>query len=167
LLQKVAREQVNKKIEEMDKEARLVKFNPIFEGRDFSIQSNLCFVLMPFREPFNRVYKDHINPTLKKRGFRVRIAKDFFTSTPIINDIWRSINEASLIVADITYKNPNVFYELGIAHTIGKKSIILNQNKGRAPFDISHVRYLTYSDDKNGRKDLEKKLEKAVRATIG
>lgn len=166
VLPKVAREKVEKEKEEMEREAGLVTFNPIFKGRGFSIQNALCFVLMPFAEPFIRLYKDHIKPILEKSGLSVMIAKDFFTSTPVIDDIWRSINEACLIVADITGENPNVFYELGLAHTIGKKSIILNQNKDDAPFDISHVRYFTYTDNEEGWKELEKNLEEAVRATI-
>ena len=131
LLKMAARGEVDKKLEEIDKQARLLKFKPVFQGRDFTIQKNLCFVLMPFEEPFFRLYEHHIRPTLEKTGFRVTKANDIFTSTAIMEDIWRSINEASLIIADITNEEPNVFYELGIAHTIGKKSIILNQNKKR------------------------------------
>jgi hypothetical protein len=166
-IQEATRYEVEEEMKELDKQARLVRCKPVFEGQEFYIQKDLCFILMPFDPSFVRLYEEHIKPTLVKMGFRVIIAKDFFTSTPIINDIWRSINEASLIVADITGKNSNVFYELGIAHTVGKKSIILNQGKEPAPFDMSHMRYFTYTDNRTDWKELEVNLEKTVHATIG
>ena len=71
---------------------------------------------MPFREPFFKLYEDHIKPTLTKVGFKVVKADDIFTSTAIIDDIWKFLNESRLIIADVTGKNPNIFYELGSSY---------------------------------------------------
>jgi hypothetical protein len=166
VLQKVARDEVSKEKEEIDREEGLVKFKPIFRGRDFFIQNDLCFVLIPFHEPFSSIFKDHIKPTLTKQGLTVMRADDIFKSTPIIEDIWEYINKARLIVADVTGKNPNVFYELGIAHTLGKEVIILTQRKEDIPFDLQHLRYFAYADNLEGWKDLERKLVSAVREII-
>jgi hypothetical protein len=140
-LHSLAKEQVHDAIEYSEKEARVVRFNPIFKDREFLMQNDLCFVLMPFREPFFRLYENHVKPTLTKIGFKVIKADDIFTSTAIIEDIWKFINESRLIIADVTGKNPNVFYELGVAHTIGKDFVILTQDKDDVPFDLRHLSF--------------------------
>lgn len=93
-------------------------------------------------------------------------ADDIFTPTAIMEDIWEYINKSRLIVADVTGKNPNVFYELGIAHTIGKDVIILTQNEDDVPFDLKHLRYIKYIDNKNGWESLSADLDKFVTSTV-
>jgi len=122
------------------------KINPVFKGRNFTIESDLCFVLMPFRVPFTTIFEKHIKPTLTKSGFRVMKADDIFKSTPIVEDVWEHINKARLIIADVTDKNPNVFYELGISHTVGTEIFILTQNEKDIPFDLTHYRYFLYEN---------------------
>jgi len=68
-----------------------------------------------------------------------------------------------VIVADCTGKNPNVFYELGIAHTLGKPVIIITQSARRYPFDIKHIRYIQYEYTPGGLKSFEKKLAEFLR----
>jgi len=119
----------------------------------------LCFVLMPFRPNFERLYKDHIKPTIEKVGYEVIKANDLFTTSPIIEDIWEQINKSSLVVADVTGKNANVFYELGLAHTVGKDTIIITQNDDDVPFDLKHLRYFKYNDNEQGWKNLGECLE--------
>ena len=132
---------------------------PIFKSRNFKIQKT-CFVLIPFRPSFERLYNDYIKPAMVKRGFEVIKANELFTTTPIIEDIWEQINDCQVIVADVTGKNPNVFYELGIAHTVGKTAIILSQNDEDVPFDLRHLRYFKYDDNDQGWKKLSECLEK-------
>ncbi len=71
-----------------------------------------------------------------------------------------------MIVADISSPNENVFYELGIAHTLGKKTIILTQNIGRVPFDLRTQRIVVYSDDHPGYSRLKEELPKHIRAVL-
>ncbi|MFC1935049.1 hypothetical protein ACFLXZ_01890 [Chloroflexota bacterium] len=122
---------------------------------------------MPFAEPFNRLYLEHIKPALETLNLRVMRADDLFAPAPIIEDIWEYINKAHFIVADVTGRNPNVFYELGIAHTVGKDVILLTQNKDDIPFDVSHLRYFEYNDNSEGWKKLKRNLESATEAIIG
>ncbi len=143
-----------------------MKLNPIFRGRDFLVEDDLCFVVIPLREPFLRLYSKHIKPTLESVGLRVLKADDLFTPTVIVEDIWEFINRARVIVADVTGRNPNVFYELGVAHTVGKDVIVLTQNEGDVPFDVGHLRHFTYDDNETGWGDLEHKLETAARAVL-
>ena len=146
---------------EIEKQQRLVRMNPIFHGRDFLIDDDLCFILMPFDEPFDTIYKNYIKPTVEQK-FRIIRADTIFKSSEIIEDIWEHINKAKFIIADVTGKNPNVFYELGIAHTVGKEVFIITQTKDDVPFDVQHRRYFEYSDDKDGLKKLQNDLENAI-----
>lgn len=161
-----AKEEVQQEKERLEKEAKLVKINPIFKGREFLAEDDLCFVLIPFQPAFLRLYTEYIKPTLENIGFRVLKANDIFTSTEIIEDIWELINKSRIVVADVTGKNANVFYELGITHTLGKDYIIITQNSEDVPFDVQHRRYFPYVDDKNGWLVLRQDLEKAVKAIM-
>lgn len=73
------------------------------------------------------VYANHIKPVTKKLGLTVARADDFFTANVVISDIWDAINFADVVVADCTGRNPNVFYEIGLAHVIGKPVVLLAQ----------------------------------------
>ena len=165
-LREIARETVNGVIEASERQARLVRLNPIFQGRDFMVEDDLCFVLMPFREPFYRLYDSCVRPVLESAGLKVVKADDIFTPTAIIEDIWEHINRARLLVADVTDRNPNVFYELGMAHTVGKEVIILTQDEDDIPFDLRHLRYFTYTDNEGGWDILKRTLAKAVKAVM-
>lgn len=141
-----------------------VKLKPIFSGRNFPIMEGLCFVIAPFGESFTRIFEQDIRPALQKGRFRALRADDIFSSRKaIIEGIWELVNKSQLIVADVTGKNPNVFYELGIAHTVGKDVVIITQRKDDIPFDLRHLRYFTYIKTKEGRQTLRKKLEEAAR----
>ena len=83
-----------------------------------------------------------------------------------MEDIWKGINIANIIIADITNRNPNVFYELGIAHTLGKKIILLTQNIKDIPFDLNRYRFICYENKINSYRSLETKLKDMIREII-
>ena len=70
----------------------------------------------------------------------------------IIEDIWTKINQCAIIVADLTAKNPNVLYEVGIVHAIGKPALLLTQDLSDIPFDFKHLRHYEYQDNSEGFK---------------
>ncbi|MEJ2251158.1 MAG: hypothetical protein P8Y70_18145 [Candidatus Lokiarchaeota archaeon] len=74
------------------------------------------FMLMPFDNNLSEIYKESIKKPLEELGHRVSRADDIFRSTPIMDDVINSIKRADIIIADLTGRNPNVFYELGRAH---------------------------------------------------
>lgn len=131
---------------------------PKFGKLQFIIKENHCFYLCPFIEPFNTIYKDHIVKSLKKVGFTVNRADEIFGTQPIIEDIWEEINSASIIIADVTGKNPNVMYEIGLAHTVGKPVIIVSQTIDDVPFDLRHYRCIIYDFTPRGCQQLEEKI---------
>jgi hypothetical protein len=123
--------------------------NPSFPNTQYQPGINLknCFVIMPFVPALLKVYTDLVKPTVEEWDIEINRADDFFTTGSIVNDVWTRIVQADFIIADLTGRNPNVFYELGIAHTLGKPVVLLTQRLEDVPFDIRHQRVIEYSTD--------------------
>lgn len=112
------------------------------------LQKPYVFVLMPFRPELFAIYQKAVRPVLRELGCVIETAKDVQTSEDKIMEIvFTQIARARFLIADTTGKNPNVFYEMGYAHALGKKVVILTQNPDDVPFDIKGLRYTLYSPD--------------------
>jgi TIR domain len=124
------------------------------------IDEKMCFIVMPFGiESLNIVYEDFIRPTLSERCMlRPERGDDVFGSNVIMDDITKSIQKARLVVADLTGRNPNVFYEVGIAHALNKQVLLLTQSIDDVPFDLRHRRALVYEYSPRGCRKLERDL---------
>jgi hypothetical protein len=131
---------------------------PPFKTLRFELKKNHCFHLCPFQEPFDTIYRDHLIPTTKKCGFTIERADEIFSTGPIVEDIWQAIVSATIITADVTGRNPNVMYEIGMAHTVGKPVVILTQDMNDVPFDLRHYRCIVYSYTPRGCSALESQL---------
>lgn len=102
------------------------------------------FVLMPFAEEFEDVYKLGIKPACENAGaYAERVDEQIYTGS-IIQRIYNQISKADVIVADMTGRNPNVFYEVGYAHALGKAVILLAQNKKDILFDLQDYPHIVY-----------------------
>lgn len=113
------------------------------------------FVLMPFDSDLLPIYDDHIKTVARELGLTVARADDLFTADSIVGDIWNAINACQVIVADCTGRNPNVFYEIGIAHTVGKPVILAAQTIDDIPFDLRHLRTIVYEFNPRGMQKFE------------
>lgn len=122
------------------------------------------FTIMPFGGDFDIIYQDHIVPSVVSHNYVIKRGDDFFSGHSIMSEIWSAIYRAKIVVADCTDRNPNVFYELGMAHVLNKKVIILTQNINDIPFDIRHLRYINYEYTPRGMKLLEQQLQAAIDA---
>ena len=120
-----------------------------------------AFIVMQFTKEYNQLYTEVIKPVCEKYGLEVERADEFYTATPIIKDIVKSIKNASVIIAEITPDNPNVFYEVGYAHAIEKPTILLSDvNREKLPFDISGFRTLFYENTIAGKTKVEQNLNR-------
>lgn len=107
-----------------------------------------CFVMQPFQAPLGGYYESIFRPAIEQAGLApVRADAEIFGTGKIIDQIWRGIQHASVLVAELTTKNPNVFYELGLAHASRKPVILVSSNEEDVPFDLRHIRTIFY--DKN------------------
>lgn len=120
-----------------------------------------AFVVMQFSAEYNELYEEVIKPTCAKFELEVIRADDMYTNSLILEDITKSIREASVVIADITADNPNVFYEVGYSHAINKPTILLSDKKrAKLPFDVSGFRTLFYENSIGGKRAVEENLYK-------
>lgn len=103
-----------------------------------------AFVLMPFHEDFNDIYHVGIKETAIGLGFVCERVDEQIYQESMLEQIYRQIDLADVIIADMTGKNPNVFYEVGYAHAKGKLVILLTADSADIPFDLKHHRHIVY-----------------------
>lgn len=108
-------------------------------------EQHSVFVLIPFEEPFHDVYDGLIKPPLEDLGFVVRRADSLFNQQQILKDVVKGIADATLVIADVTGLNGNVLYEMGLAHALGKRTVIITQQLEELPFDLRPYRAHEYS----------------------
>lgn len=126
-----------------------------------------CFVMMPFAPPHGDYYAKIYKPAIEKAGLRpVRADAEIFGTGKIIDQIWSGINAAKVLVAELTTRNPNVFYELGLAHALEKPVVLVSSNEDDIPFDLKHIRVIYYdmTDPFWGGKLLDKVAENILSA---
>jgi hypothetical protein len=102
---------------------------------------------MPFGGWLDDYYSSIYCRAIQAEGLEPHRADDLFTPSTITNDIWNYTKKAKLLIADLTGKNPNVFYELGLAHALGKPVILISESLTDIPFDLRALRIIIY--DKN------------------
>lgn len=118
----------------------------------------MAFVAMCFDDRLSHVYHKVIRPVLEEFGFECVRADEICKSGVIVDQIRREIEKSRVVICDLTFENPNVFYELGMAHYMDKDTIMLSQTPANVPFDVRHFRVLDYRDDKIGLLDFRAKL---------
>lgn len=143
-----------------------MQVNPIFGEpmRGTQFQADI-FMIMPFREHFDSIYANLIVPTVVDLNLTIKRGDDFSSiSGAIMREVWAAINACRLVIVETTEINANVYYELGIAHTLGKPAILLTQHRGTddLPFDLRHLRFLRYEDSIQGGTDLKQRLKTQI-----
>jgi len=134
---------------------------------DFGSFENECFVVMPFNEIFNVQYHNVIKPAIEELGLSCVRGDEIYSEERIVNDIWNSIRKFRFVVAELTDKNPNVLYEIGLAHAIGKPVISITRNKSDVPFDLRDLRFIYYDIThpfwgENLKTSLKEQIEKLI-----
>ncbi len=141
----------------------------VFHRRPLLPQKNLVFVIMPFTESWSEyIWSKQIKRIVESiNGFSLvcRRADNLF-GPDVMQDIYESIAIARIVIADITNRNANVFYELGMAHTLGKDVIILAQGTEHIPFDLQRFRHCIYTNDGPGYEKLDQYLPNAIRSIL-
>lgn len=147
--------------------------HPIFRAKELTIDQNMCFCVLPFNDDRLEIFDDIIKPTLEDK-FKINVIRSgniFKPNLNIMESVWTYINQAAFIIADLSDRNPNVFYELGICHTLGKSVITLCDEKSykddygeKLPFDINAINTIFYKNSGAGPQRLVQEIEKNVRA---
>jgi len=140
--------------------------HPIF-GLPSKAAAPDVFVLMSFEPSLRPVYDDHIKKVAGQLNLSVGRADDFFTAHAVIDDIWSAVYNSRLVIADCTGRNANVFYEIGMAHTVGKPVVLTTQNEADVPFDLRSIRYIHYNYTPPGMQKFEERLAKTISGILG
>ena len=139
-------------------EDRKIVFSPtIFDVPNELVDSTLVSVMMPFQSESSAVYAT-IKEASREAGFFCRRADDIWDHSTVIQDIFSLIFQSYIVVCDFTGKNPNVFYEAGIAHTLGKHVVPITQSEHDIPFDLKHHRFAKYLNNGEGLQKLKQDL---------
>ncbi len=126
-----------------------------------------CFAIMPFGGWFDEYYTKVFVPAIKEAGLDPCRADDLYRPSTIVADIWTYTNKAKLIIADLSGKNPNVFYELGLAHALAKPAILVVESIDDVPFDLRALRVLEYDkNDPNWGTILHNKIVRAIEEVL-
>lgn len=116
------------------------------EGENLPPEKPFAFVLMPMDAGFDDIYKLGIQAAATDLDVIAERVDEQFFSEPILERIFRQIDAADFVIADMTGRNPNVFYEVGYTHAKGKLCTLLTQNTDDIPFDLRHHRHVVYGN---------------------
>src|SRR5689334_21026226 len=109
-----------------------------------STSQPFAFVLMPFDTVFDEIYRAGIKPACEAVKVHCeRVDEQVFTET-ITERIFTQIGKSDVVIADLTGRNANVFYETGLAHAMGKAVVLLVQDLSDIPFDLKQYPYIVY-----------------------
>jgi hypothetical protein len=126
-----------------------------------------CFIVMPFGQAWSAEVHRILASACQAAGVRPVRGDDLFTPTDILEDIWQAINAADFVIADITGRNPNVLYELGIAHTLAKPVLILSREAIDIPIDLATRRVILYGQQGEAwRDDLARMISDALARVV-
>ncbi len=136
--------------------------------QDFEVQRKapMAFVAMQFGEPYDTVYRTVIRHEAKRFGFEVVRIDEVNRPGIIFQDIQRKIEDAKVVIAEITAPNQNVYYEVGYAHALNKPTILLAQRGKELPFDIRSYRVIFYDDSIGGKPLVEKTLREHLHSIL-
>ncbi len=120
-----------------------------------------AFIVSQFGDYYDVLYDEVIKPICEELNYNPVRGDEVASCTLILNDIVTSIRNASVIIADITPDNPNVFYEVGYAHALAKPTILLCEKgiRDKLPFDVSGFRTIFYDNSIGGKRQIEEKLK--------
>ncbi len=137
---------------------RKIIFSPnIFSIPEAPVESQLISVMMPFNPAFSGVHSA-ISEAANSAGFTCKRVDDIWNHSTVIQDVFSLIFQSFIVVCDFSGKNPNVFYEAGIAHTLGKHVVPITQSEQDIPFDLQHHRYAKYLNNGEGLETLKQEL---------
>jgi hypothetical protein len=137
----------------------------VFQVPD-QVDDDLVSVMMPFDAGYNDVYAT-LQAAAHDVGMRCQRADDIWEADTVIQDVANLIGRAKVVICDMTGRNPNVFYETGIAHTLGRDVILITQHSGDVPFDVGHIRHLRYLNNGEGLGRLKEEVVRRLRTLTG
>lgn len=132
---------------------------------DGPVQDDLVVVMMPFDDHLKPVW-EKIQRIVLDEDLQCLRAKDIWQQSAIMDDVVSLLWRARIVISDYTDRNTNVFYETGIAHTLGRECIALAQDLSDVPFDLRHLRALEYKQTPVGLDRMGLDLAQRIRTIL-
>ena len=136
---------------------KTISVEPVFKSRDFTPVPLTALVVMPLEAYWSETLWVHLQQTLKRIGIDCK-KSDALYSEDVLEDTWTQLNEVEWVVADLTYKHPDVFYKIGVAHTLGKKVVLITQHARDLPTDFKKFPFVVYDNNIHGLHQLAERL---------
>ena len=128
-------------------------------------QDRLVSVMLPYQSSFDSV-NQAIREVCTSLGLDCQRAKDISDEPEVIQDIFSLIYRSAVVICDLSGRNTNVYYETGIAHTLGRPVVLLTQNDEHVSFDLRHLRFIQYVNNGEGLEELKPKLRARLRTLL-
>ncbi|MFZ5555295.1 MAG: hypothetical protein ACOZDY_01010 [Pseudomonadota bacterium] len=126
-----------------------------------------CFMVMPFGGIFDTYYERIYRPAIANADLLPVRADDAFSAGSILYDIVAMLVDSSIVLADITESNRNVHYELGLAHALGKPTVLVAPKGLKLFFDVGQERMLIYDKDvPSWGADLQAQITRSIQETL-
>ena len=129
--------------------------------------SDSCFVICPFHDPFTEYYSEIYQPAIKDAGLLPLRADEIFAPGIFMRDVVTGIFQSSVVLAELSGRNPNVFYELGLAHAYRKPVIMITQEKDAVPSDLQGLRRIDYETRSvHWGRELQRLIQEMIRTCL-
>ncbi|MEI8003641.1 MAG: hypothetical protein WCG94_04840 [Methanothrix sp.] len=156
-LQKVASDHIDSEFLRLEKMLSLMRTRPIFGQATMSVGARTLFLLLPQGEGLRGNENAIINAS-RANNLPIVESEDIKSGRSAVRELWHSLNHAAVIIADLTGADGGVMYGLGIAHTLGKETILICPQGSRYLTDIPRTHRIEYEDSDAGRESLEEQL---------
>jgi len=156
-LEKIAHEHIESEFLRFVRLLGLMRTRPIFGPTPAPVDSQIALLLLPLQGIRG---KNHqlIASAVERIGWQCLVAEDIRTGKSAVRALWISINQSRVMIADLTGEDPAVMYALGIAHTVGRDTILIRPKGSKLLTDIPRTRRIEYEEGEEGRKNLEEQL---------
>lgn len=133
----------------------MVKDANVNESTEHNDIEKRCFVMMPISDQgdypighFNKVYEQIFKPAIEKAGYKPYRVDENTISDSIVNKIFEAIQNCEMALCDLSNRNPNVLYELGLRQAYNKPVVLVCDNKTDKIFDVSGISTVFYKSDR-------------------
>lgn len=165
VLGKIAAEHIDSEFQRFSGLISLLRTRPIFGPAPMTLDSRSAFVLLPASERLNKNY-GAIEKAADENGITLRLAGDIREGRSAVRDLWESINGSRVTIADLTGPDPGVMYALGIAHTVGRDTILIYPRGSKYLVDIPRTRRIEYRKSEAGREKLGRDLSEMLKSMM-
>ena len=156
-LQKVASEHIDSEFLRLEKMLSLMRTRPIFGKAVSPVGARTLLLLLPQDANLRGNEKAILNAS-RANNLPIVEAEDIRSGRSAVREMWDSLNHAAVIIADLTGADGGVMYGLGIAHTLGKETILIHPQGSKYLTDIPRTYRIEYEDSDAGRAKLEEQL---------